>query len=68
MKEDSLDQLLTTIFMLLAIAAIVVFFVVANKVWFYSIGGVAIALRIFQYIRRGVLRRKRVKRASEIEI
>lgn len=68
MRQDSIDQLLTTLFMLLAVAAMVVYFVVEKRVWFYSVGGIAIALRIFQYIRRAVIRRKRIPRATDIDI
>lgn len=56
--SDNLDQLLTVVFMLLAVGAIVLFFVLSDRTLFYWIGGVAVALRLFQYGRRVVVKRK----------
>lgn len=68
--SDSLDQLLTVLFLLLAVAAFVIFFVVADRTPFYWVGGVAVALRLFQYIRRGVIKRRERKksRLEDIDI
>lgn len=67
--NDSLDQLLTVIFMLLAVVAIVIFFVIEERTWFYRIGGIAVALRLFQYGRRWLVKSKRRKdRISDLDI
>lgn len=53
MKRGSrLDELFTLIFMALAIAAIVCFFAVTNRTWFLSLGGIAVVMRVVQYILR----------------
>ncbi|MBR8702571.1 hypothetical protein [Porphyromonas levii] len=68
-NNNSLDQLLTVVFMLLAVASIVLFFVVEDRTWFYRLGGIAVAVRLFQYIWRWVSNRKRrQKKASELDI
>lgn len=56
--SDSIDQLLTAVFMLLAVAAIVIFFVVSSRIPFYWVGGIAVAIRLFQYGRRVVVKKK----------
>lgn len=63
MNNTPLQQLLTIIFMLLAVAAILVFFVVENRVLFYTLGGIAVVIRLVQYGIRlfGGGRRKRNK-------
>lgn len=67
--NDQLDQLLTVLFMLLAVAAIVIFFVVADRSWFYRLGIAAVVIRLFQYGRRWVVKSKRRReRASELDI
>jgi len=58
MKRGSpLDELLTVIFMVLAIGGIVCFFVLgsykgSNNLTYLILGGIAIVLRIVQYIMR----------------
>lgn len=45
------DTLLTSLFMLLALAAVVLYFAIPDdKTWFFVAGGVAIAIRLAQYI------------------
>jgi Ca2+/Na+ antiporter len=52
-RGDSTDSLLTLIFMLLAIAAVICYFVLpTNRTPFLVCGGVAIVLRIVQYVMR----------------
>lgn len=68
-SNDSLDQLLTVVFMLLAVAAMVIFFVVEDRTWFYRLGGIAVAIRLFQYGWRWMSGRKRRRnKASELDI
>lgn len=46
-------SLITVLFLLLAIAAMVVFFVMPeDRTWFYTLAGIAIVIRIGQYIAR----------------
>jgi len=53
MKRGSrLDELLTLLFMVLAIGAIVCFFVWKGSPTYLVLGGIAIVLRIAQYIMR----------------
>jgi len=53
MKRGSrMDELLTLIFMLLAISAVVCYFAVTNRIWFLSLGGVAVVMRVAQYVLR----------------
>jgi hypothetical protein len=53
MKRGSrFDELLTLLFMALFIGAVVCFFVLKNNPTYYILGGVAIVLRIAQYIMR----------------
>lgn len=68
-NNNSLDQLLTVVFMLLAVVAIVIFFVVEDRTWFYRVGGIAVAVRLFQYGWRWISKCKmRRKKASELDI
>ena len=54
-RGSKIDELLTLIFMLLAIACIVCFFAVPSKHGLcFGLGGAAIVLRIIQYILRFV--------------
>lgn len=53
MKRNSAwDELLTGLFMLLAIAAIVCFFTLEGRGWFMGLAGAAVVLRVVQYILR----------------
>lgn len=46
-------SLITVLFLLLAIAAMVVFFVTPkDRTWFYTLASIAIVIRIGQYIAR----------------
>ncbi|MDR1330825.1 MAG: hypothetical protein LBK07_01845 [Tannerella sp.] len=46
------DELMTLVFMILAVAAAVCFFAVAGRLPFYICGGAAVALRAVQYVLR----------------
>jgi Ca2+/Na+ antiporter len=46
------DELLTLLFMLLAIATVICFFTVDNRLPFWICGGAAVLLRSVQYILR----------------
>ncbi|MDL2221626.1 hypothetical protein LJC35_03625 [Parabacteroides sp. OttesenSCG-928-N08] len=50
-RGDKWDELLTALFMVLAVAAIVCFFAASRPV-FYAVAGVAVVLRIVQYLLR----------------
>ncbi len=53
MKRGSkLDEILTLLFMLLAIGAVVCYFAVSDRIVFYSLGGAAVLLRVVQYVLR----------------
>ncbi|MDR3252684.1 MAG: hypothetical protein LBT35_03865 [Tannerella sp.] len=53
MKRGSpIDELLTVIFMILAIGAIVCYFAVSGFPLHYVLGGTAVLLRITQYVMR----------------
>lgn len=43
------DELLTLIFMVFAIAAVICYFAVSNKMVFFSLGGAAVVIRLVQY-------------------
>ena len=51
-RGDKADEFLTFIFMLLAIAAVVCFFAVDNRVVFLSLGGLAVVVRLVHYALR----------------
>lgn len=58
---NKIDTILTTVFMLLAIGAVVLYFAVPqDRTWFFLCGGAALVIRIGQYIWR--LTRPRGKR------
>ncbi|MDO5036641.1 MAG: hypothetical protein Q4D93_06745 [Porphyromonas sp.] len=57
--DKGIDDLLNVIFLLLAVAAFVVFFVVPSRTPFYILGGIAIVFRIAQYILRAIARKWR---------
>lgn len=53
MKRNSpIDELLTVIFMIMAIAAVVCFFALEGRGWFMGLAGTAVILRILQYVLR----------------
>jgi hypothetical protein len=53
MKRGSrTDEVMTLLFMLLAVAAGVCYFAVDNRLVFMSCGGAALVLRVIQYILR----------------
>lgn len=51
MRGSKADEILTLLFMLLAIAAVVCFFV-ASRAAFYGCGGSAVVIRLVQYLLR----------------
>ncbi|MDR2119267.1 MAG: hypothetical protein LBP64_00115 [Tannerella sp.] len=51
-RNSRADEIMTLLFMLLAIAAAICFFAVSNRLPFYICGGAALVLRIAQYIMR----------------
>ncbi|MDR3260966.1 MAG: hypothetical protein LBT78_03940 [Tannerella sp.] len=51
-RGSKADELMTLLFMLLAIAAIICYFAVGNRLVFLICGGAAVVLRIIQYILR----------------
>ncbi|WP_244860711.1 hypothetical protein [Porphyromonas somerae] len=66
--SDSIDQLLTVLFMLVAVAAFVIFFTISDRTIFLYVGGVAVVLRLFQYGRRYYMKRKlRKERKQSLE-
>ena len=53
MKRGSkIDEVLTLLFMLLAIAAVICYFAVSDRTVFLYCGGAAIVLRLTQYVVR----------------
>lgn len=66
--SDSIDQLLTVLFMLVAVAAFVIFFTISDRTIFLYVGGVAVVLRLFQYGLRYYMKRKlRKERQQSLE-
>lgn len=51
MRGSKLDEIMTLAFMLLAVAAVICFFTAGPAV-FLSVGGVAVAVRLVQYLLR----------------
>jgi Ca2+/Na+ antiporter len=51
-RGERWDELLTVLFMILAIAAVVTFFSARNQPYYLICGGIAIILRIAHYIMR----------------
>ncbi len=51
-RGSRFDELLTVLFMILAIAAVVCFFALSDRTWFLALGGVAVVLRVVQYVMR----------------
>lgn len=52
MRGSKLDEIMTLIFMILAIGAVICFFVVNNRMVFLGFGGTAVILRLVQYVLR----------------
>jgi len=53
MKRGSrLDEVLTLVFMVIAVAAVVCFFAARHQPYYQICGGIAIVVRIVQYILR----------------
>ena len=51
-RGDKWDELLTVLFMTLAIAAVVVFFAKPSQPYYWICGGMAIIIRILHYVLR----------------
>jgi len=51
-RGDKWDELLTVLFMTLAVAAVVCFFAARYQPYYLICGGIAIAIRVTQYIVR----------------
>ncbi|MDR1161400.1 MAG: hypothetical protein LBK45_03580 [Tannerellaceae bacterium] len=51
-RGSKADELLTLLFMILAIAAVICYFAVSNKMVFMYLAGIAIVIRLAQYILR----------------
>jgi Ca2+/Na+ antiporter len=51
-RGSKADEILTLVFMLLAIAAVVCYFAVDSRIPFLCCGGIAVVLRIVQYALR----------------
>jgi hypothetical protein len=51
-RGSRLDELLTLLFMVLAVIAVVCYFFVDSRLVFMIIGGIAVVMRIVQYIMR----------------
>lgn len=52
MRGSKIDSILTLLFMLLAIAAVVCYFAVNDRTVFLYCGGAAICIRLIQYLMR----------------
>ncbi|MEG1543530.1 MAG: hypothetical protein RR382_03255 [Tannerellaceae bacterium] len=53
-RKSKADEILTLLFMLLAIATVVCYFAIDNRLAFLYCGGAAVGLRLIQYIMRFV--------------
>jgi hypothetical protein len=51
-RGSKIDDILSLIFILLAVAAGVCFFVVNDRMAFWAVGGVAVVFRLIQYALR----------------
>jgi Ca2+/Na+ antiporter len=51
-RGDKWDELLTVLFMTLAIAAVVLFFAKQGQPYYWICGGIAIAIRVVHYALR----------------
>lgn len=54
MRGSKLDELMTLAFLILAVSAVVVLFVVNTRTSFMYVAGAAVVLRIIQYVLRFV--------------
>lgn len=52
MRGSKTDEILSLIFMLLALAAGICFFVAQDRMVFWIVGGIAVAFRLVQYALR----------------
>jgi hypothetical protein len=52
MRGSKTDEILSLIFMLLAVAAGVCFFAVSDRMVFWIVGGIAVVFRLIQYALR----------------
>ncbi|MDH6312074.1 hypothetical protein M2137_000837 [Parabacteroides sp. PFB2-10] len=54
-RGSRLDELFTLLFMVLAIGAVICFFALrGDRTWFLILGGIAVVLRVVQYVMRYV--------------
>lgn len=51
-RGSKADQIMTSVFMVLAIIALLCLLFVSNRTYFYSIASVALVMRIVQYVLR----------------
>lgn len=51
-RGSKIDSILTLLFMVLAIAAVVCYFAVSDRTVFLYFGGAAVCLRLIQYMMR----------------
>lgn len=51
-RGSKIDSILTLLFMVLAIAAVVCYFAVSDRTAFLYFGGAAVCLRLIQYVMR----------------
>jgi hypothetical protein len=51
-KGDKWDELLTVLFMVLAVAAVIVYFAKPTQPYYWICGGIAIAIRVVHYALR----------------
>lgn len=49
MEQEKIYKVLTTVFLLLAIATVAVYFLSADRTYFYYCGGAALFVRLVQY-------------------
>jgi len=54
MRGSKLDEIMTLLFMVLAVASVVVVFITNNRGYFLAVAGVAVVIRLIQYVLRFV--------------
>ncbi|MCD7935397.1 MAG: hypothetical protein LUG98_00900 [Tannerellaceae bacterium] len=54
MRGSKLDELMTLLFMILAAVAVLVVFITNNRQYFLVIAGIAVVIRLVQYLLRFV--------------